>query len=334
MNQFQIKKREIQVKVLIEFILLNLKVVREKFQLVLISTSKTNVNKNNDKKISSTLNNDLEIGIINKKDSLKKNQIVENCNIIIDKNYKQKSNNIKEKENLKNKDLNKNYNEGKNKSSLNKLSSKNSSGVNSVNIYSKDIPKNIEINDILKMMLFYNEYILSKENFNNNDKMIMNSYSSFLCDKILQSDNKKCISDDNEDEIIDNKEKSVMIIQRKWRDYKINNYLKRNKNKNINDELRKFTVDNFIDKEGFGIRKVIGNLNLSLENFINLKQKNNFIKELKKGILGFNNKQEKYKFYKEYINNKILKNNINEFMTIENKTMTNKSEDEETIDNN
>ena len=299
-----------------------------------ISTSETNVNKNNDKKISSTLNNDLEIGIINKKDSLKKNQIVENCNIIIDKNYKQKSNNIKEKENLKNNDLNKNYNEGKNKSSLNKLSSKNSSGVNSVNIYSKDIPKNIEINDILKMMLFYNEYILTKLNFNNYDKMIMNSYSSFLYDKIFQSENKNNNIDINEDEEIDNKEKSVMIIQRKWRDYKIKNYFKRNKNKNINDELRKFTVDNFIDKEGFGIRKVIGNLNLSLENFINLKQKNNFIKELKKGILGFNNKQEKYKFYKEYINNKILKNNINEFMTIENKTMTNKSEDEETIDNN
>ena len=222
-----------------------------------ISTSETNVNKNKDKKIISTLSNDLEIGIINKND---------------------------------------------------------------INIYSKDIPKNVEINDIFKMMLFYNEYILSKLHLNNKDKMIMNSYSSFLYDKINQSENKNNIIDNNEDEEIDNKEKSVMIIQRKWRDYKIKNYFKNKNNKNINNEFRKLTVDNFIEKEGFGIRKVIGNLNLSLENFINLKQKNNFIKELKKGILGFNNKEEKYKFYKEYINNKILKNNISEFITIENKT--------------
>ena len=297
-----------------------------------ISTSETNVNKNNDNKIISTLNNDLEIGILHKRNSLKKSQVIENCNIIIDNISNQKDRN--KKENLKNQDLNQNNHEDKIKSSLNQLSSKNSHKVNSINVYSKDIPKNVEINDILKMMLFYNEYILSKENFNNNDKMIMNSYSSFLCDKILQSDNKKCISDDNEDEIIDNKEKSVMIIQRKWRDYKLKKYLKNKKNKNINNELRKLIVDNFIEKEGFGIRKVIGNLNLSLENFINLKHKNHFIKEVKKGIIGFNKKKEKYKYYKEYINSIILKNNINEFITIENNTITNKSEDDDTIDNN
>ena len=125
-----------------------------------------------------------------------------------------------------------------------------------------------------------------------------------------------------------------MIIQRKWRDYKLKKYLKNKKNKNINNELRKLIVDNFIEKEGFGIRKVIGNLNLSLENFINLKHKNHFIKEVKKGIIGFNKKKEKYKYYKEYINSIILKNNINEFITIENNTITNKSEDDDTIDNN
>ena len=299
-----------------------------------ISTSETNVNKNKDKKIISTLSNDLEIRIINKNDSLKKSQIVENCNIIIDNIHNQKSNNVNETHILKNKDNNQNYQEDKTKSSRDKVSSKISNKVNSINIYSKDIPKNVEINDIFKMMLFYNEYILSKLHLNNKDKMIMNSYSSFLYDKINQIENKNNIIDNNEDEEIDNKEKSVMIIQRKWRDYKIKNYFKNKNNKNINNEFRKLTVDNFIEKEGFGIRKVIGNLNLSLENFINLKHKNNFIKELKKGILGFNNKEEKYKFYEEYINNKILKNNTSEFITIENKTITNKSEDEETIDNN
>ena len=94
-------------------------------------------------------------------------------------------------------------------------------------------------------------------------------------------------------------------------------------------------VYNFIEKEGFKSRKIIGNLNSSLDDFINLNQKDNFIEEIRKIIYGFENNDEKYKFYQKYINNIIIKDNI--FKIKKEKIVKNISNvniDEDSIENN
>ena len=82
-------------------------------------------------------------------------------------------------------------------------------------------------------------------------------------------------------------------------------------------------------------KKVLGNLNSSLDDFINLNQKDNFIKEIRKIIYGFENNDEKYKFYQKYINDIIIKDNI--FKIKKEKIVKNISNvniDEDSIENN
>ncbi len=94
-------------------------------------------------------------------------------------------------------------------------------------------------------------------------------------------------------------------------------------------------VDNFIEKEGFKSRKIIGNLNSSLDDFINLNQKDNFIEEIRKIIYGFENNDEKYKFYQKYINDIIIKDNIFQIKKEKiGKNISNVDIDEDSIENN
>ena len=163
--------------------------------------------------------------------------------------------------------------------------------------------------------------------------VFLNSYSSFLISKISEYENKKDIMNNSEEDEIFNQEKSAKIIQRKWRNYIVQKFIK--EKKNINDELKKMIVDNFIEKEGFKSRKIIGNLNSSLDDFINLNQKDNFIEEIRKIIYGFENNDEKYKFYQKYINDIIIKDNIFQIKkeTI-GKNISNVNIDEDSIENN
>ena len=289
-----------------------------------ISISTTDINNENKLTSNPDLNNEIKS---QKDNTLKKSQIVENCNIVIE-NINEKTNNSIEKNSSKN---NKIKNKEKPKSSYTKSSSKKYK--NGENVYSKEIPKNIKINDIFKMMIFYNEYILSKMNFNQNEKRIMNSYSSFLISKISEYENKKDIMNNSEEDEIFNQEKSAKIIQRKWRNYIVQKFIK--EKKNINDELKKMIVYNFIEKEGFKSRKIIGNLNSSLDDFINLNQKDNFIEEIRKIIYGFENNDEKYKFYQKYINDIIIKDNIFQIKKEKiGKNISNVDIDEDSIENN
>ena len=94
-------------------------------------------------------------------------------------------------------------------------------------------------------------------------------------------------------------------------------------------------VYNFIEKEGFKSRKIIGNLNSSLDDFINLNQKDNFIEEIRKIIYGFENNDEKYKFYQKYINDIIIKDNIFQIKKEKiGKNISNVDIDEDSIENN
>ena len=91
----------------------------------------------------------------------------------------------------------------------------------------------------------------------------------------------------------------------------------------------------FIEKEGFKSRKIIGNLNSSLDDFINLNQKDNFIEEIRKIIYGFENNDEKYKFYQKYINDIIIKDNIFQIKKEKiGKNISNVDIDEDSIENN
>ena len=102
----------------------------------------------------------------------------------------------------------------------------------------------------------------------------------------------------------DMKVKKVIDIQRKWREFKVKQ-IASNTKMDLNNELKKMLINNFIEKEGFGIRKIIGMLNTSVESFAQLKTKDALMLKLK----CINNKElsndEKSAMYKNYINSKL-----------------------------
>ena len=170
-------------------------------------------------------------------------------------------------------------------------------------IYYKDIPKQIKNEDLLHLMLFFNEYIISKlpKSISKSTKDAFNTYSLTLS-KMIPSSSSKQVHQMNIE--TDMKVKKVIDIQRKWREFKVKQ-IASNTKMDLNNELKKMLINNFIEKEGFGIRKIIGMLNTSVESFAQLKTKDALMLKLK----CINNKElsndEKSAMYKNYINSKL-----------------------------
>ena len=79
--------------------------------------------------------------------------------------------------------------------------------------------------------------------------------------------------------------------------------------KNIENELKKMLISNFVEKEGFNLRKIIGMMNSSLEDFIKIKTKDILAKQL----IDINEKTlsltDTNNLYRNYINYKLLQKN-------------------------
>ena len=172
--------------------------------------------------------------------------------------------------------------------------------------YNKEFPSKISTNDILKLMLFLNEYLLNNNLLNDQYKKenaeVLENYSKFISSKIEIDHPEKKDSEEN-----DNTLKNARIIQRKWRKKKINNYMEKNK-KNEKEELKRMVVNNYIQKSGFKIKKILGMFNTIVENFDNVNKQNDInemlyqVKKLSNGNL---TNYEKNMLYKNFINSVI-----------------------------
>ena len=172
------------------------------------------------------------------------------------------------------------------------------------NIYTKGFPKEANVDDIMKMMLFFNEYLMknNSSNFSKEERVNMISYSNFLCEQLIK---KRPLSQGKEEEVImEEKEKKCLLIQQKWRKYKSKEYIK---GSNINEEFRKMLISNFVEKEGFGIRKIIGMINSSIDEFIKLKSKDIISEELVDIYKGNLSSSKRDTLYKGYINYNLMK---------------------------
>ena len=190
-----------------------------------------------------------------------------------------------------------------NKSNCNVLSHRNYS--QQISPFSSILmPKKINVNDIMKMILFYNEYIVSHMDINENEKHIFYEFSSFLSKKILEEKKPKVnlINIDKQSQ----KNKSVIIIQRNWRKYYLNQIIRK---KDLKFELKRNIIDNFIEKDVYETKKFITSLNFSFDNFVNTKDAENISIKLSKINDGKIDIQEKYIIYKEFINSYLKKEN-------------------------
>ena len=174
------------------------------------------------------------------------------------------------------------------------------------NFYNKEFPNKINTNDILKLMLFLNEYLLSNnllhDIYLNENKKILENYTQYISKQIT-------VDYPEESDVcdIDTTVKCVKIIQRKWRQKIIKNYLEKNK-KNEKVELKKFIVNKYIKKSGYKIKKIIGLFNTIVENFDNVNKQsdiNEMFYTIRKLECGKLTNYEKNLLYKNYINSVI-----------------------------
>lgn len=176
------------------------------------------------------------------------------------------------------------------------------------NMFNKSFPKDATSKDIMKLMLFFNEYLVNyaKTNLNEKEIEVINSYSKFLSDSIIPSSEKNNNKKEEENYKVGENEEKYIKIQRKWREYKMKSLIQEKK---IENELKKMLISNFIEKEGFNLRKIIGMMNSSLEEFITIKTKDILTKQL----IDINEKTlsltDKNNLYRNYINYKLLQKN-------------------------
>ena len=168
-------------------------------------------------------------------------------------------------------------------------------------LYDKKFPNKVYTNDIIKLFLLLNEYLI-----NNN---LLYDYNLFnnknILNKISQNLSKySSIDYPKEYDInIDNYINNIKIIQRNWRKYKIKKLL--GKNEEIH-ELKKIVVNKYINKAGYKMKKIIGLFNSMIEDFKEIKNSDEinkmfyYIKHLIKRDL---TSYEKNLIYKEFINN-------------------------------
>jgi hypothetical protein len=168
-------------------------------------------------------------------------------------------------------------------------------------LYNTQFPDKTLTNDIIKLFLLLNEYIINNNILTdyhlNNNKDILNKLSLFLS-------NYSSIDYPKEFDInIDNYINKIKIIQRFWRKYKIKQIL--GNNDEIH-ELKKNVIDKYMNKAGYKIKKIIGLFNSIVEDFNDIKNSDDinrmfyYIQNLLKRDLTI---YEKNVLYKELINN-------------------------------
>ena len=174
-------------------------------------------------------------------------------------------------------------------------------------LYDKEFPNKVVTNDIIKLFLLLNEYIINNNllsDYNSYDnKNRLNKLSEILSK--FSSINYPKEYDINIDDYINN----VKTIQRTWRKYKIKKLLCKNEEVH---ELKKIIVNKCITKAGFKMKKIFGLFNSMIEDFNNIKNSDEinqmfyYVKNLIKRDL---TTYEKNAIYKEFINNFIGLNN-------------------------
>ena len=174
--------------------------------------------------------------------------------------------------------------------------------------YSKEFPNKINTNEILKLMLFLNEYLINNNLLNDyydkNNKKVLDDYSKYISSKI------KVDFPQEQDIIVDSSVECVKKIQRKWRKRKIDKYLEKNKKSKVT-ELKHMIVNKYIKKSGYKIKKILGLFNTIVENFDNIKNQpdiNELFYQIQKLIHNKLTEYEKNLLYKEFINSIIYKN--------------------------
>ena len=177
-------------------------------------------------------------------------------------------------------------------------------------IYSKEFPYELgNTNDILKLMLFLNEYLINnnvlKDYYLPQNRNLLNEYSKYLASKINVNYPEAIEINHSE---LDNVVYSAKIIQRYWRKKKVTKFLK---NKNTEShELKKMVVNNYIKSGGYKVKKIIGLFNSLVENFATLSYYDNDLNEMfhytAKIINNNLTKYEQHLLYKNYINDIVL----------------------------
>ena len=182
-------------------------------------------------------------------------------------------------------------------------------------LYSKEFPKKIKTNDILKLMFFLNEYIINYDLLDDyylkKNKKLLNDYSKFLATKInLNYPNETDI-------VVDDFVNKTKIIQRNWRKLKVEKFLEKNK-LDKEKEIKNMIINNYIEKAGYKIKKFFGLFHNLIEQFILLDNKDCFdinknninkcFNFLAKIITNNLSNYEKNELYRDYINKVIYKN--------------------------
>ncbi len=176
-------------------------------------------------------------------------------------------------------------------------------------IYSKEFPYEIiNTNDILKLMFFLNEYLINcnvlKDYYQPENSDLLKEYSKFLVSKIKINSPEEIQNNHND---LDKVVNSAKIIQRRWRKKKVKKYLNE---KNESQELKKMIINNYIHKNGYKVKKVIGLFNSLVEDFEKLcitnKDMNNMIYYISKIVNKSLTNFEEHLLYKDFINNIIL----------------------------
>ena len=162
--------------------------------------------------------------------------------------------------------------------------------------YSKEFPSKIKTNDILKLMLFLNEYIINNnlldDYYMEKNRKILDDYTKFLITKINFNTYPKETELVNDDLV-----NKTNIIQRNWRKIKIEKFLEKKK-LTEEYELKKMVMNNYIEKAGYQTKKFFGIFHNLIEQFTFIEEKNNVnTKE--------NNLNKSF-----YLVNKIMKNNL------------------------
>jgi hypothetical protein len=167
-------------------------------------------------------------------------------------------------------------------------------------IYSKEFPNKVKTNNIMKLMLFLNEYLINNnlldDYYDKNNREKLDVFSKFLCDKIN-------IDFPQEDDVnIDKMVNSAKKIQRMWRKKKIEKFIGKNSEES---ELKKMVINKYIRRAGFKVKKIIGLFNTLVEDFNNIGNEHeieemfyNIQQIIKRKLTSY----EKNNLYKEYIN--------------------------------
>ena len=177
--------------------------------------------------------------------------------------------------------------------------------------YSKEFPNKVNTNEILKLMLFLNEYLINNNLLNDyyikENKKLLEDYSKYISRMI------KVDFPQENDIVVDPSIRCVKKIQRKWRKVKIDEYLKKNKKSEI-QELKHMIVNKYIKKSGYKIKKILGLFNTIVENFDNINKQpeiNELFYQIQKLIHNKLTEYEKNLLYKDFINYAILNNKYN-----------------------